>query len=124
MNSDTDIVNRLNQSWLSHADKDVRFVLVHRDEWIRCTDLTREAADEIERLRNERNAFESERDELVRISNKLKHERDEARRSVCEMSIQLGGVYRRIGGKPVEVTTPEGCAEIMRWDCFKENTND
>lgn len=62
-----------------------------------------EAADEIERLRAER---------------------DEARRSVCEMSIQLGGVYRRIGGKVVEVTTPDGCAEIMRWDCFKENTDD
>jgi hypothetical protein len=40
-------------------------------------------ADEIERLRNERNAFEAERDELVRISNKLKHERDEARRLYC-----------------------------------------
>jgi FtsZ-binding cell division protein ZapB len=39
------------------------------------------AADEIERLRNERNAFEAERDELVRISNKLKHERDDARRA-------------------------------------------
>jgi hypothetical protein len=50
----------------------------------------------------------------------LRKERDGARRSVCEMSIQLGGVYRRVGGKTVEVTTPEGCAEIMRWDCFKE----
>ena len=50
----------------------------------------------------------------------LRVERDAARRSVCEMSIQLGGVYRRVGGKTVEVTTPEGCAEIMRWDCFKE----
>jgi hypothetical protein len=59
--------------------------------------LHKQAADEIERLRAER---------------------DEARRSVCEMSIQLGGVYRRVGGKIVEVTTPEGCAEIMRWDCF------
>ena len=54
----------------------------------------------------------------------LRRERDEARRSVCEMSIQLGGVYRRVGGKTVEVTTPEGCAEIMRWDCFKKNSND
>jgi hypothetical protein len=52
---------------------------------------------------------------------RLRAERDAARRSVCEMSIQLGGVYRRVGGKTVEVTTPEGCAEIMRWDCFKED---
>lgn len=51
---------------------------------------------------------------------RLRAERDEARRSVCEMSIQLGGVFRRVGGKKVEVTTAEGCAEIMRWDCFKE----
>lgn len=61
--------------------------------------LLHEAADEIETLRAER---------------------DEARRSVCEMSIQRGGVYRRVGGKAVEVTTPEECAEIMCWDCFKE----
>ena len=54
---------------------------------------------------------------------RLRAERDEARRSVCEMSIQLGGVYRRVGGKTVEVTTPEGCAEIMRWDCFGKETN-
>jgi hypothetical protein len=54
----------------------------------------------------------------------LRVERDEARRSVCELSIQLGGVFRRVGGKTVEVTTPEGCAEIMRWDCFKENNSD
>jgi hypothetical protein len=51
----------------------------------------------------------------------LTDERDEARRSVCEMSLQLGQVFRRIGGKNVEVTTPEGCAEIMRWDCFRDN---
>ena len=75
----------------------------------------------IERLKKTRDALTEERDELVSITNKLIRERDEARRSVCEMSIQLGGVYRRINGKTVEVTTPEGCAEIMRWDCFKEN---
>lgn len=65
MTNDKDIVNRLNQGWISHQDKDVRFVLVHRDEWIRCTDLTREAADEIERLRKrllaEENAYDIER---------------------------------------------------------------
>lgn len=54
---------------------------------------------------------------------RLRKERDEARRKICEMSIQLGGVFRRVGGKTVEVTTPEGCAEIMRWDCFKESDN-
>ena len=93
--------------------------------------ICQEAADEIERLRAARThqeygiAYpEQHIQELVQTINTLRAERDEARRSVCEMSIQLGGVYRRVGGKVVEVTTPEGCAEIMRWDCFKENTND
>ena len=54
--------------------------------------------------------------------DRLRQERDEARRSVCEMCVELGGVFRRVNGKTVEVTTAEGCAEIMRWDCFKENT--
>ena len=84
MSTDHDIVTRLRG--VLHNDRSVEL-------------MNRAAADEIERLRAER---------------------DEARRSVCEMSIQLGGVYRRVGGKTVEVTTPEGCAEIMRWDCFKE----
>lgn len=65
------------------------------------TDGLLAAADEIERLRAER---------------------DEARRRVCEMSLQIGKVFRRVDGKTVEVTTPEGCAEIMRWDCFKGKT--
>ena len=53
----------------------------------------------------------------------LRAERDEARQSVCKMSIRIGGVFRRVNGKTVEVTNAEGCAEMMGWDCFKENTN-
>ena len=63
-------------------------------------------------------------DEIAEVIERLIKERDEARRSVCKMSIQLGGVFRRVGGKTVEVTTPEGCAEIMRWDCYKEKSNE
>jgi hypothetical protein len=70
-----------------------------------------QAADEIERLRNERNAFEAERDELIRISNKLNRERDEARREVCEADTDTHGAAL------LE-------AERRGWDCFKENTND
>ena len=92
--------------------------------------LTEENAYDILRLENERiraelvaisNRLNLERDEGVVDIERLRAERDEARRSVCEMSIQLGCVFRRINGKTVEVTTPEGCAEIMRWDCYKEN---
>ena len=52
--TDRDIVTRLRQGWLAHWDTDVRFVMVYASEWTRLTNLTREAADEIERLRAER----------------------------------------------------------------------
>ena len=61
--------------------------------------ICREAADEIERLRKER---------------------DEARGRFCTMSVQLGQFYRRVGGQSVQVATPEDVADIMGWDCFKE----
>jgi len=90
--TDPDIVTRLRA--VLHNDRSVEL-------------MNREAADEIERLRNERNAFEAERDELVRISNKLKHERDEARREVCVL-------MQRTGFLRGDYAAERG------WDCFKE----
>lgn len=114
MNSDTDIVNRLNQRWLSHADKDVRFVLVHRDEWIRCTDLTREAADEIERLRKrllaEENAYDIERrqnEHLQTDRNNLALEAERLRKELEESESLLDEYQRE-------------AADRTRW----ENTDD
>ena len=52
--TDPDIVVRLRQGWLAHWDTDVRFVMVYASEWMRLTNLTIESADEIERLRQER----------------------------------------------------------------------
>lgn len=92
------------------------------------------AADEIERLRAERDEARQERDgylegnrqtlaalaEANEIAKRYKAERDAARRSVCEMTLELGTVFRRINGKTVEVTTPEYVADLMDWDCFKE----
>lgn len=78
------------------------------------------AAGTIQDLMDEVEAWRQAMQKADRDIAELRAERDEARRSVCEMSIQLGGVFRRVGGKIVEVTTAEGCAEIMRWDCFKE----
>ena len=60
--ADPDIVVRLRQGWLAHWDTDVRFVMVYASEWVRLTILTTESADEIERVRAER---------------------DEARRALC-----------------------------------------
>ena len=64
MTNPADIVTRLRQGWLAHQDKDARFVQVNMQEWMRCTDLTREAATEIELLRAEHDALRAERDEV------------------------------------------------------------
>lgn len=121
-----DIAQRLNQVWQAFPGNDVRFVLVHHDEWDRCTQLTREAAEEIGRLRNELNtrinmcdmrsetilASTAERDELVKIANKLKFERDEARRWFCQhVELPLGGDGTRV-------------AKGHGWDCFRESPLD
>jgi hypothetical protein len=58
--------------------------------------------------------------ELPSVIGRLRYERDEARRRVCEMSLQLGQIYRRVGGKSVEVTTAEGVADMMGWDCYND----
>ena len=58
---------------------------------------------------------------------KLKAERDEARRRACEDAIRNGRVYRRVGSDTVRCETSKEVAEMMGWDCYKENkenTND
>lgn len=57
--------------------------------------------------------------ELPDVIRKLREERDEARRRVCEMSLQLGEIYRRVGGKTVRVTTADDVADMMDWDCYE-----
>ena len=64
-----------------------------------------------ERLRNERNAFEAERDELISIANKLTRERDAARREVCaHLSSESALLAIR--------RTPEEIAASRGWLCF------
>lgn len=63
--ADPDIVVRLRQGWLAHWDTDVRFVMVYASEWVRLTNLTTESADEIERLRAERDALLEQRDRWI-----------------------------------------------------------
>lgn len=74
--------------------------------------ICQEAAAEIERLRNTRDALEAERDELIRIANKLTRERDEARREVCSMNET--GLRMNESDKKRE-------AKRRGWDCFKED---
>ena len=107
-----DIAQRLNQVWRAFPDKDVRFVLVHVDEWDRCTQLTREAAKEIERLRKEL----TERIHLCDMRSEkileLTAERDEARRMYCG--------FAEYNERQSENSSKEDIARALDWDCFKE----
>ena len=93
--TDPDILARLRQGWLAHWDTDVRFVMVYASEWMRLTNLTTESADEIERLRAER---------------------DEARREVCK---RVESASCLSDGEPT--TTASDYARWCGWDCFKED---
>ena len=55
---------------------------------------------------------------------RLRAERDEARRRVCEDAIRHGGVYRRVGRDTVRCETPQEVAEIMKWDCYRGEARD
>ena len=79
--ADPDIVVRLRQGWLAHWDTDVRFVMVYASEWVRLTNLTTESADEIERVRAER---------------------DEARRDCCR------AIASNWGGEPKDIAKEHG----------------
>ena len=67
----------------------------------------------IERLKKTRDALTEERDELVRISNKLIRERDEARRLYCRAVEEIEH------GMTNE--TERMVADYLGWDCFKED---
>ena len=97
--ADNDFVERLRIRWEAMGDT--------------ANDERAAAAAEIERLREE--------------AERLRAERDEARRRVCEDAIRNGRVYRRVGSDTVRCETSKEVAEMMGWDCYKENkenTND
>ena len=55
----------------------------------------------------------------------LRDERDEARRMYCEAVILHGTAHRfDANGVPEEITEAEELARRLKWDCFKEDTND
>jgi uncharacterized coiled-coil DUF342 family protein len=118
-----DIVKRL-RVWSDWLDERVPDTAVGND--------LREAADEIERLRKERDEAEQMRSDIQRLcaeiriiridnmrtneeSEKFRNERDEARRKICEIESQS------ICDPP---RSPQRYARLFGWDCFKEDTND
>ena len=56
----------------------------------------------------------------------LRKERDEARRLYCEEAFAHRFNERRFNerGGLGPITDPKQIAQGMKWDCFKENTND
>ena len=55
---------------------------------------------------------------------RLRKERDEARRRVCEDAIWNGCVCCRVGSDTVRCETSKEVAKMMGWDCFKEATDE
>ena len=83
--------------------------------------IMQEAKREIEKLCNELTTRIHMCDMRSEKILELTAERDEARRRICNDSLRMGRVFRRIGGQNVECSTPQDVAEMMGWDCFKEN---
>lgn len=93
----------------------------------------------IERLKKTRDALTEERDELVRISNKLIRERDEARRYSCDLEARIivleedrRDTSNKFGTNPCSeiilpdyplAREPKEIAKQKGWDCFKEDGN-
>ena len=77
-------------------------------------DVLRAAAAEIERLREQLRLANIDNFNTTAEVDRLRAERDEARRIACEKEAWL----RRENG------SARDHAERMGWDCFKENTND
>jgi chromosome segregation ATPase len=91
----------------------------------------------IERLKKTRDALTEERDELVRISNKLIRERDEARRYSCDLEARIivleedrRDTSNKFGTNPCSeiilpdyplAREPKEIAKQKGWDCFKDN---
>lgn len=74
---------------------------LYRDAFTRCENLTWEAADEIERLRGER---------------------DEARRMFCDLDAEMYGLFGDRDRLVVNRASylPSDAARKRKWDCFKE----
>ena len=70
----------------------------------------------MERLRNYNTCSDTDVDEAADEIERLRKERDEARRLYC---IAFQEITENLGEK----NTTESIAEEMGWDCFKENTN-
>ena len=99
------------------ADKDIT-QMIRKDITERLRDRDNhdsiEAADEIERLREERETYFKSYDELLAQTIQLRSERDEARREVCDL--KTFNCDNNI--------TAYRYANRRNWDCYKDHAHE
>lgn len=128
MTDQTDILTRLRV--LSHHAKKIAenesLHNLHREAFTRCEDLTWQAANEIKRLRAERD--EARHGEAVASATlqgwieertTLRAERDEARRCACATALPSN--YKEWESQQIDAAM-QLIAQQQGWDCFKEET--
>ena len=77
-------------------------------------DIMERLREEIEMLREERETYFKACDELLAQTIELRSERDEARREVCDLKTFNYD----------NTITSYRYADLRKWDCYKENTNE
>ena len=116
--TDQGIVNRLILEADNHAAARDRL-------YMECARLTKAVEDLVEKLAS---ASQERQHAVAALSEQVdtvRAERDEARRMYCEGVILHGTAHRfDANGVPEEITDAKEFARTLRWDCYKENTND
>ena len=84
------------------------------------TEKCRQLQERIEALQNKVEATEKINTTLTSALDKLRRERDEARRIACENE----AVYNGMMYDNPKYSDPIAVMREHGWDCFKENTND
>ncbi len=108
-----EVITTTNTGDTPMTDFDIVAGLRSRSAWFKREDIAEvleNAANEIDRL-NDKVSFVCG-DLALQEIKRLRNERDEARRRICEMLHEEG--YGR---------SPKEWAKRKGWDCFKENTN-
>lgn len=61
--------------------------------------------------------------EAAAYIERLRKERDEARREVCRLSHEAHNLACEVAHYPKNAPSQQEYAKSLGWDCFKENTN-